>query len=108
VLLAQEPRFKTAILRLGGFPLVETHPSMDPFNFISRVKIPVLMMNGKYDYIFPYETSQVPMFESFGAPPEDKRHVTFKTAHGVFPHRNEMIRETLDWLDRYLGKIETD
>jgi cephalosporin-C deacetylase-like acetyl esterase len=101
--LGQDNRYKVTILRLGGFPLWEMTPAIDPINFIPRVRIPVLMLNGRYDYLFPYETSQIPMFEAFGTPAKDKRHVVFETAHSVYGHRNEVIRETLDWLDRYLG-----
>lgn len=68
--------------------------------------IPVLMLNGRYDYIFRYETSQLPMFEILGTPPEDKRLVLFETDHSVYGYRNEMIREVLGWLDQYLGSVE--
>jgi dipeptidyl aminopeptidase/acylaminoacyl peptidase len=103
VFLGQDERYKVSVLRLGGFPLMEANPAIDPINFIGKVEIPVLMLNGRYDYIFPYETSQLPMFRAFGTPAEHKRHVVFETAHSVHGHRNEMIREVLDWLDRYLG-----
>jgi len=104
--LAQDQRIRTAILRVGGFSTAVIEPILDPFNFAPRVEIPVLMLNGKYDYTFPYETSQVPMFEGFGTPAEHKRHVLFETAHSVHGYQNEYIREALDWLDRYLGPVE--
>ncbi len=104
--LAQDKRYRAAVLRLCGFPTWETPPAFDAFNFAPRVTIPVLMLNGRYDYIFPHETSQVPMFEALGTLPEHKRHVLFDTAHGIYGHRNEMIREVLDWLDKYLGPVE--
>ena len=35
-----------------------------------------------------------------------KRHVLYQGGHGVFGvRRSEMIREMLDWLDRYLGPV---
>jgi len=34
--------------------------------------------------------------------PEHKRHVVYETGHGPFP-QNALIREVLDWLDKYLG-----
>jgi dienelactone hydrolase len=106
VFLALDNRLRVAVLRLGGFPPWEMPPAFDPLNFAPRAKIPVLMLNGRYDYIFPYETSQIPMFERFGTHPEYKRHVLFETAHTFYGHRNEMIREVLDWLDRYLGPVK--
>jgi dienelactone hydrolase len=104
--LAQDARYRTALLRLCGFATWELTPAFDPFHFAPRVKIPVLMINGRYDYLFPHETSQIPMFEILGTPSDHKRHVIFDAAHGVYGHRNEMIREVLDWLDKYLGPVE--
>jgi hypothetical protein len=37
-----------------------------------------------------------------GAPEKDKRHVVYKSGH-IPPQRQEIIKETLDWLDKYLG-----
>ncbi|UCG50500.1 MAG: protein kinase, partial [Candidatus Latescibacterota bacterium] len=104
--LAQDKRFQVAVLRLAGLTTRQVAPPFDPFNFAPRVKIPVLLLNGKYDYLFPYETSQKPLFEALGTPMEDKRLVVYETAHSVHGFRNEMIKETLDWLDRYLGPVE--
>jgi hypothetical protein len=106
IFLAQDTRYRAAVIRLGGLPTWEMQPAFDSFHFAPRVTLPVLMLNGRYDYIFPHETSQVPLFETLGTPPEHKRHVMFESAHGVYGHRNEMIREVLDWLDRYLGPVE--
>jgi len=41
------------------------------------------------------------MFRLLGTPQADKRHLLFDSGH--VPPRNDMIRETLDWLDHYLG-----
>ena len=45
-------------------------PEADPVNFASRVKIPVVMLNGRFDFFFPTDTSQEPMFRFLGTPPE--------------------------------------
>jgi hypothetical protein len=47
--------------------------------------------------------SQIPLFRSLGTPAKDKRTAVFDAGH-IVP-RNEMIKETLDWLDRYLGPV---
>jgi hypothetical protein len=49
------------------------------------------------------EISQKPMFDFLGAPREQKKYLLYDTAHNV--PRNEMIKETLDWFDRYLGPV---
>jgi eukaryotic-like serine/threonine-protein kinase len=61
------------------------------------------MLNGKYDFFFTTESSQEPMFRFLGPPSDQKRRVVYDTGH--FPPRNEMIKETLDWLDLYLGPV---
>ena len=74
--LAVEPRLRCGILIIaglgGGVP-----PGVDEFDYLPRVKQPVLLMNGKYDYWFPYETSQVPFFKSLGTSEEDKDTVFY-------------------------------
>jgi len=54
---------------------------------------------------FKAERSQ-PFFDLFGTPPQDKRHLVLPVGHAILvPEvRTTVIREVLDWLDRYLGK----
>ena len=70
---------------------------------ITRVTQPTLMLNAEYDFFFPPETSQKPFFELLGTPPEHKKRLTWPGGHSV--PRTEMIKETLGWLDRYLGPV---
>ena len=101
--LALEPRFKAAVLLVGGFYLQETLPEADPVNFASRVKLPVLMLNGRFDFFFPTVNSQEPMFEMLGTPAEHKHRVLYETSHTI--PRTELFRESVSWLDRYLGVV---
>ena len=103
-LVALEPRLKTAVLLTGGLYNFTDAPEVDPLNFLPRIKIPVLLLGGRYDFVLPVETSQKPLFALLGTPPEHKRHVVFEGA-GHVPPRLELIREVLDWLDRYLGPV---
>ena len=66
--------------------------------------VPVLMLNGKYDFFFPYETAQLPYFEMLGTPAEQKKLVVHEAGH-TFP-RTERARETLAWLDEHLGSVD--
>ena len=67
-LIAVEPRFKAALLFSGG-TFEKVSPEVDAWNFAPRVKIPVLMLNGKDDFRFPLETSQQPLFQALGPAP---------------------------------------
>jgi dienelactone hydrolase len=102
VYLAVEPRFKAAVLIVGGFYVQRSAPEVEAINFAPRVKIPVLMLNGRFDFFLPEETTQIPLFHLLGASDADKRRVVYDTGHNI--PRPDLIRESLDWLDKYLGK----
>ncbi|MCJ7580764.1 MAG: protein kinase [Candidatus Aminicenantes bacterium] len=104
IIPAIEERLKVSILKVGGLRSV-WRPEINQINYVSRVKLPTLMLNGKYDMTFPYETSAKPMFDLLGTPREDKAMKLYDTDHFI-PH-NEFIKETLSWLDRYLGPVTT-
>ena len=104
VLLAVEPRFKVAVLNVPGLSMSPIRPEEDPVNFLPRVRIPVLMLSGRYDSGFPLELSQKPFFNLLGTPPAMKRHVLDEGGH--FLPRPMMVRESLAWLDRYLGPVQ--
>ena len=70
-LVAVDPRFKTAVLASGGLRDGDL-PEVDAWNFAPRVRIPVLMLNGRDDFIFPVETHQKPLFEALGTQKPDK------------------------------------
>jgi serine/threonine protein kinase/formylglycine-generating enzyme required for sulfatase activity/dienelactone hydrolase len=103
LLPAVETRFKALILIAPGFFLQERLPEVDQVNFAPHVKAPVLMLNGRFDFIWPLRISQEPMFRLLGTPTEQKRRVVYDTGHDV--PRTEMIKESLNWLDKYLGSV---
>jgi serine/threonine protein kinase/cephalosporin-C deacetylase-like acetyl esterase len=99
---AVEPRLRTLVLVAAG--LEEDMPTeVDGLHFAPRVRMPVLMINGRYDFHAPYETNQQPLFSLFGTDSKDKRHAVFDSGH--VPPWPDVVRETLDWLDRYLGPV---
>jgi serine/threonine protein kinase/predicted esterase len=100
---AVEPRIKVCVFALGGLDFPKTLPEVDPVNFVSRVKQPVLMLNGRYDFFFPMEASQEPLYRLLGSRKDQKKHLLFDTGHNI--PRTELIKETLNWLDQYLGPI---
>jgi predicted esterase len=104
LILAIDQRMKAAALVGGAFPVIPMPPEVDPINFAPRVTAPVLMLNGRYDFVEPVETSQKPMFRMLGTRPEDKRHMIFETGHAIVTVQ-PLIKEVLDWFDRYLGPV---
>jgi dienelactone hydrolase len=103
VLTAVEPRLKASVLVAGGLPFEKLPSEIEPLNFASRVKIPTLMLNGREDFMFPVQSSQIPLFHLLGVSSADKRHLTFESGH--VPPWRPVAKESLDWLDRYLGPV---
>jgi dipeptidyl aminopeptidase/acylaminoacyl peptidase len=89
----------------GGFFLCRCVPAEDQVNFVTRVRAPVLMVNGKYDFTFPPDLAQKPMFHMLGTPEADKRYVEFDTPHDVSQQKEALSTEVLAWLDKYLGRV---
>lgn len=87
-------------------PFYDLPPEADGINFTPRITIPVLMIGGRHDYVFPLEESQKPLFTRLGTSEDNKRHVVLEGGHVNFP-RSETIREVLGWLDKYLGPVAT-
>ena len=102
VVTAVEARPRASILLAGGLWDIG-RPEVHPKNFLSRVTTPTLMLNGRHDSFFRHETSIRPMYDLLGTPDEDKKLVLFESDH-IVP-REGFIRETLAWLDTYLGPV---
>lgn len=105
IFLAMENRIELGILVNGGLPQNVLPTEMSPYNFVPRVNVPILMINGSEDALFPLETSQKPLFSAFGTPAKEKRHVVISGGHGVDPAVVES--EAGDWLDEHFGPIHT-
>jgi dienelactone hydrolase len=100
--LAMEPRFKAAVLLLAGLSYRDMLPEVDAVNFVPRITIPVLMLEARYDHLFPVDLSQQPLLALLGSPADQKRQVLFDAGHGPLP-RGQVIQESLAWLDKFLG-----
>ena len=99
---AVEDRLKAVILLDGGFFEDKALPEADQADFVPRIKAPVLMISGKYDWIF---LGKEALFRMLGTPTADKKAVTFDTAHDVSEQRADLVREVTAWLDKYLGRV---
>lgn len=104
IIPAVEKRIKVNVLLVAGLLFQRSLPEVEPLHFLPRITTPVLMLNGKYDFFFPYETSQRPFFELLGTPKEHKRIIAYEGGHSV--PRTQLVKETLAWLDRYFGTTE--
>jgi hypothetical protein len=101
-----QDHFKTAIFLDGGYFLNKVPPEIDQANFAPRLKLPVLMVNGRYDFTFSLDRSQDPLFRTLGTPDADKEHVVMETPHDVSQRHDDLSHTVLGWLDKYLGRVE--
>lgn len=104
IIPAVEKRIKLAVLNVAGLWHANILPEVDQINYLPRIDIPVLMINGRYDHIFPLESSQNPMYELIGTSPEHKKHFVYERGHHVPMHI--ILRETFAWLDTYFVPVE--
>jgi len=101
VVMALEPRLKTAVLNVAGLPAAPRRPEEDAVNFLPRVHFPVLMLSGRFDSVFPYELSQKPFLRLLGS--QEKKQIMFDGGH--FLPRTTMVSESLKWFDDHLGPV---
>ena len=73
-------------------------------NFVPRMQPPTLLVNGSNDFQAPLESAQRPLYNLLPMPPDRKRHAQYEGGH--LPNQlNDLIREVLDWYDRFLGPV---
>jgi dipeptidyl aminopeptidase/acylaminoacyl peptidase len=106
MLPAIEDRIKISIINAGGLEMYTSHPKeeVDYINYVSRVTIPTLMLHGRFDANVSYYKAAKPMFDLLGTPEKDKKIIVYETDH-IIPHK-ELIKESLNWLDIYFGKVD--
>ena len=97
--LSHEPRLRAAILYAAYLEIPPGEPEVASTNALPRVVVPTLLLNGEFDVV-PLENSKQ-FFALLGTSPDDKKH--FVALGGHFVPQDVLVRETLDWLDKYLG-----
>ncbi len=102
IFVAVEDRFKNAIFLDGGFFQEKMLPGSNQADFAPRLKVPTLLITGKFDWIF---LGKAPMMKLLGTQPADKKAVLFNTSHDVGEKRSDLIREVTGWLDKYFGVV---
>lgn len=101
--LAVEDRFRTAILLSTGLIPADPLPQdVQLHNYLPRVTLPILVINGRNDFNFPHEQSQKPFFELLGTPAQNKYHLVLDWGH-LPPRYTEVIRAYLEWSEIWLA-----
>ena len=62
------------------------------------------MINGRYDFTAPFLTSQRPLFRCSVEAGPTRSTSSSTAATSPWP---DVVRETLDWLDKYMGPVAT-
>jgi eukaryotic-like serine/threonine-protein kinase len=108
-LLAVEPRFRMAVLFGTGFYPVhfsgERPGDLQPHNYLPRIDVPTLLINGRHDFTLPLELAQKPFYELIGSGEGRKKLVLFEGGHvpGQF---NDAVKEMLSWTDQWMGPVQ--
>jgi formylglycine-generating enzyme required for sulfatase activity/cephalosporin-C deacetylase-like acetyl esterase/predicted Ser/Thr protein kinase len=104
---ALEKRLKCLVLIAGGIYTTgffrDPLPEIDQLNFAPRMTTPVLMLQGKFDVIFPQENLKI-LYEHLGTATKDKYFQLFEGGH-LPPIEAHIAGQILDFLDRYLGRV---
>ena len=103
IISATDERIKANVFALGGLEFSQSLPEVDKINFLTRVKQPTLLLNGHYDFFFPVDSTQLPLFNLLGSRKDQKKRLQYETGHAI--PRNELIKETLNWFDLWLGPV---
>nr|MBA2260666.1 SUMF1/EgtB/PvdO family nonheme iron enzyme [Acidobacteriota bacterium] len=101
--VAMEPRIKVAVFAAGGLRFTRA-PEMQTANFMPRVKVPVLLINGRDDFSVS-EAAQKRFHELLGTPPEHKKSIRLDGGH-MPSDMHGFFREILNWYDKYLGPVK--
>jgi eukaryotic-like serine/threonine-protein kinase len=103
--LALEPRFRSAVVFGGHLTRRPATPEVEAQHFHARVRLPVLYVAGRDDFMVPLDL-QREYFDLLGTPPDRKRHFVFDGGH-VPTQFNDAVREMLAWTDQWMGPVET-
>ena len=87
IIPAVEPRIKVCVLALVGLNFQRPLPAVDAINFVSRVKQPVLMLTGRYDFFYPVHSAQEPFFRLLGSRNDQKKHLLYEIGRASYRER---------------------
>ena len=102
VLTAIETRYKTLIFESAGLEkdFRTRIPETSPIKFASQIKTQKLVINGRFDETFPYNTDAKPLFKLLREP---KKIVLYDGGH--IPTIEFLAPTVNNWLDETLGNV---
>lgn len=102
VLTAIEIRYKTLVFESAGLEndFRTRIPDTSPIKFASQIKTQKLVINGRYDETFPYNTDAKPLFKLLREP---KKIVIYDGGH--IPTVEFFAPTVNAWLDETLGGV---
>ncbi len=100
---AVENRYRSIILVAGSLPASNPAwlPEITPANFAYHIIAPKLMLNGRYDEVFPLKTDIEPLYKFLREP---KRQFLYDAGHS--PPLEIIVPVVNSWLDETLGPVK--
>jgi hypothetical protein len=102
ILPAVETRYRTVIFQGSGLRkyMGQWIPAANPINFVGLIKVPKLMLQGRYDEASPLKTEAEPLYQMLREP---KRLTIFEGGH--IPAPQIAVPTLNNWLDETLGPV---
>ncbi|CAN5672251.1 hypothetical protein BH18ACI5_BH18ACI5_09800 [soil metagenome] len=101
--VALEPRIKAAVFAAGGLRYGAL-PETQTVNFMPRITVPVLIVNGRDDFAVSTRDQQR-FHDLLGTAADRKQSVRLEGGH-VPSDMNAFFRVVLNWFDKYLGVVK--
>jgi dipeptidyl aminopeptidase/acylaminoacyl peptidase len=101
-ILSIEERIKLGILILFGVQSSGEYPWYDQINYLPRIKIPMLLLAGRYDPDYSLKQQQA-FYDFLGTTENEKEWKIYESTHWI--PRNDLINESLNWLNKYFGPV---
>ncbi len=96
--LALTEALEGAILMSGNLPNFYESAFADAINYLPRIKMPVLLLNGKYDTIVSSEQALLDKrMEFLGTSPKEKTQIIYEAGHVQFP-KHLVEEDVFAWL----------
>ncbi|MCA9196394.1 MAG: SUMF1/EgtB/PvdO family nonheme iron enzyme [Planctomycetales bacterium] len=103
LMLAIDNRCQAAVLHCGGVPPNRANAITETSNFFPYVRTPTLMVNCKFDAVFP-KPAQEAMFLNFRLlDASQKKYLVYDTDYGHCAPREGHVIQAQKWMDQHMG-----